>query len=113
MRIRLLLPLLLPVIFILTAAGCGEAERIDEDTFVNFYCDMILAQDSLGRDPAAMDTIRVMLYERYGLTNEEYMATIEYYNTTPRSWENFFNKALAEMQRRKTEALGNENEGTL
>lgn len=92
--------------FILFA--CEEKQVISEETFLSFYSDMVVAQDSIGRSPAAIDSIHTLLFPKYGIDSTALENTLQYYNDNPDLWEPFFDKAMKRMEEKKAEAEAEE-----
>jgi hypothetical protein len=85
--------------------ACSEGETIDEATFVEFYADLALMQDTIGYNVEATDSALAILYERYDVSPETYRNTVDYYNKTQEAWKKFFDKVLAELERRRDDAI--------
>ena len=85
--------------------ACSEGETMDEGTFINFYADLALMQDTIGYNVEATDSALEILYERYDVTPETYRNTVDKYNRTQEAWRKFFDKTLAELERRREEAI--------
>ncbi len=75
--------------------------KIPEGKFVNYYIDLVTAQDTLGKDVPATEKILVSLDTKYSVTREQYDKTLKYYNENPEKWELFYDKVTAELQKRK------------
>ena len=75
--------------------------KIPEEKFVNYYIDLAVAQDSLGRGIPATQKILIALDTKYNVTREQYNRTLKYYNDNPEKWELFYDKVIPELQKRQ------------
>ena len=75
-----------------------DVRTVDQDTFVKFYSEYLIAQDSLGNDTASSKKIRERLYKKYSVTNEEYLSTINEYNSDQKKWAEFFGKVMTHLE---------------
>jgi len=82
-----------------------SVKTIDQRTFVKFYSDYLIAQDSLGSDVASSKKIRETLYKKYSVTEEEYLSTINDYNADQKKWAEFFGKVMEELADRQKKNL--------
>jgi len=78
-----------------------NAKTIEPDTFVKFYADYLIAQDSLGTDAVSSKQIRAKLYKKYAVTNEEYLSTIASYDNDQKKWAEFFEKVMKHLEERQ------------
>jgi len=90
---------LLVILFLFLFAGCSN--RINEDKFVLVFSDLVIAQDSLGNN-FKQDAVKTTVFKKYNITNKEYDATLAYYNSNPKKWDQFFNKAIAHLEDLRT-----------
>lgn len=81
---------------ILFFAGCND--RIPEEKFRSVYKDLLVAQDSLGRDPEAVTKIKEGLYKKHGITGEQFDQTVRYYKENPKEWETFYTSLIKELE---------------
>lgn len=79
----------------LSITGCSH--KINEDKFVLIYSDLMIAQDTLknNNNPAA---IKNLVFKKYDISEKEYVATLNYYNSDPRKWEALFNKTISHVE---------------
>jgi hypothetical protein len=87
--------ILLLLLFLLTFAGCSN--RINEDKFILVYSDLVIAQDTL-KTNNNLNVIKSTVFRKYKVTEKEYIATLNYYNSDPRKWEEFFNKTISHLE---------------
>lgn len=97
-----ILPLLL-IIFLLLSS-CEKQSPIPEEKFIKVYVDLLILQDTTGTNPASFDSLKTLVFKKHSITAEEYNATINYYNSEPKRWEGFFDKAIAYAEKLKKQA---------
>jgi len=78
-----------------------NVKTIEPETFVKFYVDYLIAQDSLGTDAVSSKQIRDRLYKKYSVTDEEYLSTLNYYNSDQKKWAEFFEKVTKLLEERQ------------
>jgi hypothetical protein len=71
---------------LLIASGCRSKERLNEETFVNVYTDLVIAEDTA----AAGKDFKKLVFNKYNITEQTYNNTVAYYNDKPEKWEKFF-----------------------
>ncbi len=86
---------LLLLLFILSFIDCSH--RISEDKFILVYSDLVIAQDTLA-GKLSLSQIKAKVFTKYGVSDKEYSATLNYYNSEPKKWEAFFNRAIAHVE---------------
>ena len=79
-------------------AGCTKSKVIDEDKFIKVYSNLVISQDTTNITAKNIDSVKAKVYKKYNITDEEYKATINYYNQDPERWEKFFTKAIAYVE---------------
>jgi len=89
---------LLIILFLFLISGCSG--RINEDKFVLVFTDLVIAQDSLGSN-FKQEAVKKAVFKKYNITPKEYDATLAYYNSNPKKWDRFFNKAIAHLEELK------------
>jgi hypothetical protein len=95
-------PLLL-IIFLLFLS-CEKQSPISEEKFIKVYVDLLILQDTTGTNSSAFDSLKTLVFKNHNISAEEYEATINYYNSEPKRWEGFFDKAIAYAEKLKNEA---------
>lgn len=75
-----------------------NVKTINQDTFVKFYTDYLIAQDSLGNDVTSSKKIREKLYKKYSVSEEEYLSTINLYNSDQKKWAEFLGKVMENLE---------------
>lgn len=101
--LKYVFPLLFTSIILLQ--GCGKEKKIiPEEKFIKIYVDLLILQDTTGTDNLSLDSLKTPIFTTHNVTSEEYDATINYYNSQPKRWEEFFDKAIAYAEKLKQEA---------
>jgi hypothetical protein len=77
--------------------GCSK-KIVDEDKFAKIYAEMVIAQDTASYTPDNFKPVQDKIFKRYGITRDEYSATVAAFNKDPEKWEKFFNKAIAYVE---------------
>jgi hypothetical protein len=95
------LPILALIIVVILYLLFYGKETMSKEQFVDFYTDMILAQDSLGADINTTKLIRNNLYKKYNISEEIYIQTLNYYRDDPKKMEEFFNEVLIKLEKLK------------
>ncbi len=75
-------------------AGCSNNSRIPEKKLVKIYSDLVISFDTTVEKVNA-DSLRQKVFSKYGVTDDDYKKSIEWYNQNPKEWNAFFNKAIA------------------
>jgi len=75
--------------------GCSKYKIINEDNFVKIYSDLIIAQDTLSQPGVSLTQVKKIIFKKYGISEENYKATVDYYNSDPKKWESVFDKSIA------------------
>ena len=97
-----ILPFLL--FFVIIFSGCDDEKIIEEENFITIYIDLLIMQDTTNSNQFSTDSIKTVVFQRHGITAENYQRTLEYYNSSPENWEEFFNKATSYVEKLKQEA---------
>lgn len=84
--------------------ACEEKSPIPEEKFVEVYVDLLIVQDTTRTDSLSLDSLQSIVFTRHNITAKAYDETISYYNSEPKRWEEFFNKAIAYAEELKNEA---------
>lgn len=77
--------------------------KMDEETFVNFYYDLVVSQDTTSYSPDATQRILSSLYEKYNIDETIYLNTIDYYKKNGERWENFFTAVMKKIEDKQKE----------
>lgn len=85
--------------------GCDkEVKVIPEEKFIKVYVDLLILQDTTNTDSLSLDSLKTLVFKNHNVSDEEYNATIRYYNSEPKKWEEFFDKAINYVEALKKEA---------
>jgi len=84
--------------------ACEKKPPIPEEKFVEVYVDLLIVQDTTRTDSLSLDSLQSIVFTRHNITAKAYDGTISYYNSKPKRWEEFFNKALSYAEELKNEA---------
>jgi predicted nuclease with TOPRIM domain len=77
--------------------SCSEKH----DPFVDLYADIVIAQESGKTSYEEMREVRLELFKKYNMSEEEYKKRLDYYNQDPRRWKEFFDKVIAKVEKMK------------
>ena len=81
--------------------SCSKEDILPEDTFINVYIDILVAQDTLTDSSISNDSLKTIILQKYNVTDSIYTKTIEYYNNNPDKWEKFFEDAIKQVEELK------------
>ncbi len=84
--------LLLPLLF----SSCSE-KSADHENFVNAYVDLRLAEDTIKSKNTDIQRVKAEILKKYGLTEEKYNSSFQYFEDNPELWEQFYDKAIARV----------------
>jgi hypothetical protein len=92
------------IIFLLTVFifGCSKDDILPDDKFINIYIDILVAKDTLTDNSISTDSLKIVILQKYNVTDSIYTKTIEYYNNNPDKWEKFFEDAIKQVEELKT-----------
>ncbi len=99
--LKSLIVFLIPLITL--AVGCAN-KNIDEEKLIKIYTDIVVAQDTIKAPSYNFDSLKTVVFNRYGITSKEYNSTINNYNKDPQRWEKFFDKVTAYVEKLKTQS---------
>ena len=100
--LKYVIPTLL--ISIIIFQGCRkEVKVIPEEKFIKVYVDLLILQDTTSTDSLSLDSLKALVFKNHIVSAEEYDATIRYYNSEPKRWEEFFDKAITYAEELKKE----------
>ena len=92
----------LTITFVFLSA-CEKGPAIPEDQFIKVYVDLLILHDTTSVKTSVFDSLKTSVFKNYGVSAKEYNATINYYNSNPKKWEAFFDKAIAYAEKLKGE----------
>jgi hypothetical protein len=97
--------LLFPLCCIIFFINCDDEEIIEEEKFIKVYVDLLIMQDTTSSNQISLDSIQTIVFNKYDITAKDYEHTIAYYNSSPKKWEDFFDKATDYVEKLKQEAV--------
>ena len=97
LKISYALYLFIPFVFLL--ASCSDNPPVKEEKFVKIYVDMLIAQDSTGSNGKQLEVIKRKVLKKYSVSETDYNSTLKFYNDDPKKWAEFFDKAIAYLER--------------
>ena len=84
--------------------ACEKKSPIPEEKFIEVYVDLLIVQDTTRTDSLSLDSLQSIVFTKHNITTKAYDETISYYNSEPKRWEEFFNKAIAYAEELRNEA---------
>lgn len=82
--------------------GCEEKSPIQEEKLILVYSDIMFVQDTSAVTAANLDSLKLLVFERHKISNDDYNRAIDYYNEVPERWELFFDKVIVHVESLKT-----------
>ena len=88
------------ILSICATISCQHSSNsnIDDDLFVQIYCDVASVLDLVEADKK--DALRDSILNNYGVTYEEYQLKLNELKQNPEKWMEIYDKIIAELQRR-------------
>ena len=62
---------------------------------------MLIAQDTTRSDGRQLEVIKKEVLKRYSVSDADYNSTLKFYNSEPKRWSEFFDKAIAYLEQLK------------
>lgn len=89
--------------------SCKEEPPLDEKKFMLVYIDLISFQesDSLHNSPENLNKFREKVFRKHGIRKDDYKKMIDYYNSKPELWDEFFQKTIKYVETKNDSALIN------
>ncbi|MFQ5822929.1 MAG: hypothetical protein ACE5JB_02630 [bacterium] len=88
------------IIFLITGCSTKPKEKtLDLDLFVNIYVELVL-QSVNPTEADSLDPLQMAL-DKFGVSREEFEASINYFESNPKLWLNVFTKVINELEVRK------------
>ena len=88
----------------LLLSACDKGPPIPEEKFKKVYVDLLIIQDTTTANNFSIDSVKSLVFTRHNISDEEYDATVNYYNSQPEKWAAFFDSTTAYVERLKKEA---------
>lgn len=83
------------VIFVILFSACDSNKKLDQDTMVDLYVNVVIAEEAYPNNLDSLIAKRDSVFRKFGVTEEEYKNTLESYKEDKEYWDEFFPKALA------------------
>lgn len=88
---------LITIIFYLSSSllfiSCSDDKTIkDEEKFAKVYIDLLISEEQNRSDSLKIKSGQENIFKKYGVSQKQYEATINYYNQNPERWREFFTK---------------------
>lgn len=71
------------------------------------YIDLISFPDSLHNQPEQFEKFKNDTFKKHGIKKDDYQRMIEYYNSKPERWDEFFQKAIKYVESKPDSAFVN------
>ena len=82
-------------------SSCSASPPIKEEKFIKVYVDMLIIQDTTRAKGSQLESIKKEVLKRYSISAADYNSTINFYNSDPKRWSEFFDKAIAYLEQLK------------
>jgi hypothetical protein len=105
MRFNLNLNLVCLIFISIVLISCSKDFRIEEKKFVKMYAEMIFMQDTSSLSPSV---IKEIILKRFSVNENDYGATIKFYNENPVRWQKFFDEVIVYMESLKPKPKKND-----
>ena len=100
-RIQILFLSIVTFIFIIS---CNDNQPIPEEEFKKAYVDLVIIQDTTTIKDYSIDSVSSLVFQKHGITEDQYNQTIKFYNSQPEKWIKFFDSVTVYVERLKKEA---------
>lgn len=101
-NLKILKFLIYQILIALLIFNCSENEILPEEELVKIYVDILIAQDTTTNESITIDSLKAIVLKSYEVPESLYVKSIDYYNSTPAKWEEFFNNATKYVEKLKT-----------
>lgn len=105
MRFNLGLNLFSLIFISVVLMSCSKSFRIEEKKFVKMYAEMIFMQDTSSLSPSV---IKESVLKRFNVNENDYGATIKFYNKNPERWQKFFDEVIVYIESLKPKPKKND-----
>lgn len=84
--------------------SCGESSQsnIDNETFVQIYCDVVSTSDLV--EVNKRQALRDSILHFYGFTYEDFQKKLSELKNQPEKWKEIYDKIIEELEKRVEEA---------
>ena len=87
--------------------SCKNKNEIKKEKLANIYVEVLISQEKNKNDFAKADSIKKVIYKKYGVSSEQYQSTLESYGSDQKKWDDFFklvNERIEELQKKNKSA---------
>ena len=98
-KISPFLCLFIPFVFLL--ASCSDNPPVKEEKFIKIYVDMLIAQDTTRSNGKQLESIKKEVLKKFSVSEADYDSTLKFYNSEPKRWSEFFDKAITYLEQLK------------
>lgn len=91
--------------FTLLLISCNTKPPVPEETLILIYTDLMFAQDTAQVSTKNIDSLRAEVFNRYFVSENDYLNTIEFYNEYPERWEKFFERVIEYVESLKSKPV--------
>ena len=95
MRYREIFIFPLLITFIVVLQSCDKSPVIEEKKLVRIYAEMIFMQDTSSQ---SLSIIKEKVLKKFNVRENDYGATIKYYNDNPERWQKFFDEVIVYIE---------------
>ena len=95
MKLSVFFYILSLIILAVVVQSCEKSHVIEEKELVKIYAEMIFMQDTSSLSPTI---IKENVLKRFSITDDDYVATVNYYNENPERWPKFFDEVILYIQ---------------
>lgn len=92
------------IVSALLLSACDKGPPIPEEKFIKVYVDLLIIQDTTTANTFSLDSIKTLVFTKHNISPKQYDATINFYNSQPEKWADFFDKATAYVEDLRKEA---------
>ncbi len=95
---RLAILLYFLIFFSFLTASCSDSPPVKEEKFIRVYVDIVIAQDTTNANSLQLQNIKKSVLEKYSVSEKDYNSTLIFYNSEPKRWQTFFDKAISYLE---------------
>ncbi|MFN4111529.1 MAG: DUF4296 domain-containing protein [Ignavibacteria bacterium] len=91
------------IFLLISILSCKSNYRIEENSFVNLYADLLVAKEIYRGNDSGYIKARDSIYTIYDVNHFMVQRTIEYYNSDVEKWKQFFEKVVRRLEEQQTQ----------
>jgi hypothetical protein len=80
---------------------------MDENKFMRVYIELISFPDTVYGNKDSFESYKQSVLNKHNISKEDYKEMIDYYNSNPELWEEFFQKAIKYVETRNDTTIVN------